>query len=345
MQTAKPILTKVVIVAVLGMMIATAAVIATVSKDDSEGVLLSPFRNDVKKFSIDPASFLRQFNYGTVSVQPDGTTLREFTLITQDVQIEVAPGVYWDAWTYNGTVPGPTLRVTEGDRVKVTLINQVDRLNTIHFHSIHPSDADGVLYQVEPNGNFVYEFTAGPFGLFLYHSHSEPVSERFNRGMYGVLIIDPQTPRPPADEMVMVMNGYDTDFDKENNFYSVNGVAFYYMKNHILINAEQLVRVYLVNVLEFDQINTLHLHGNVFELYRTGTSLTNYEITDLVRLSQGERAILEFTYNYPGPYMFQAHQTEFVERGWTGMFHVVESDSYIPDEASGYQIKTPEDGT
>lgn len=328
----KPILTKVAIAAVLAIMIATTAVIATVSNDSSDkGVLLSPFENDVKKFSVDPASFLRQFNYGRVSLDSDGTTLREFTVITQDVQIEVAPGVYWDAWSFNGTVPGPTLRVTEGDRVRVTLINQADRDNTIHFHSIHPSDADGVLYQVEPNGNFVYEFTAGPFGLFLYHSHAEPVSERFNRGMYGVLIIDSETPRPPADEMVMVMNGYDTDFDEENNFYTVNGVAYYYMKNHITVKTEQLIRIYLVNVLEFDQINTFHLHGNVFKNYPTGTSLTDYEITDIVRLSQAERAVVEFTYKYPGPYMFQAHQTEFVDKGWTGMFHVVESDSYVPD--------------
>ncbi len=328
----KPILTKVAIVSVLVAMIATTAVIATMSSDSSdEGVLLSPFENDVKKFSVDPASFLRQFDYGGVSVDPDGTTVKEFTLITQDLQIEVAPGVYWDAWSFNGTVPGPTLRVTEGDRVRVTLINQADRDNTIHFHSIHPSDADGVLYQVEPNGNFVYEFTAGPLGLFLYHSHAEPVSERFNRGMYGVLIIDPETPRPPADEMVMVMNGYDTDFDEENNFYTVNGVAYYYMKNHITVKTGQLIRVYLVNVLEFDQINTFHLHGNVFKNYPTGTSLTDYEITDVVRLSQAERSIVEFTYNYPGPYMFQAHQTEFVDKGWTGMFHVVESDSHVPN--------------
>ncbi|MGH9877166.1 MAG: multicopper oxidase domain-containing protein [Nitrososphaerales archaeon] len=328
----KPILTKVAIVSVLVAMIATTAVIATMSSDASdEGILLSPFENDVKKFSVDPASFLRQFDYGRVSVDPDGTTVKEFTLITQDLQIEVAPGVYWDAWSFNGTVPGPTLRVTEGDRVRVTLINQADRDNTIHFHSIHPSDADGVLYQVEPNGNFVYEFTAGPLGLFLYHSHAEPVSERFNRGMYGVLIIDPETPRPPADEMVMVMNGYDTDFDEENNFYTVNGVAYYYMKNHITVKTGQLIRVYLVNVLEFDQINTFHLHGNVFKNYPTGTSLTDYEITDVVRLSQAERSIVEFTYNYPGPYMFQAHQTEFVDKGWTGMFHVVESDSHVPN--------------
>jgi FtsP/CotA-like multicopper oxidase with cupredoxin domain len=335
LHTVKPVLTRVVIGAVIAVMLAAAVVIATtVSSDDNEGVLLSPMRNDIKKLSLDPDKFLREFNYGKVSTLPDGTTLREFTIIAEDIEIEVAPGIFFNAWSYNGTVPGPTIRVTEGDRVKITFINHGQHSHTIHLHGIHPAEMDGVFEIVGSGGRIVYEFTAEPFGLFLYHCHVPPVAEHINRGLYGAFIVDPKTPRPPADEMVMIMNGFDTDFDEENNFYAVNGPAFYFMKNPIKIKTDQLIRVYLINILEFDQINSLHIHGNMYKLYRTGTSLTNYEITDMVTMSQGERAVLEFTYKYPGRYMFHAHQNEFADKGWMGVFDVVED---LDADGNGYQ--------
>jgi FtsP/CotA-like multicopper oxidase with cupredoxin domain len=80
--------------------------------------------------------------------------------------------------------------------------------------------------------------------------------------------------------------------------------------------------VYTVNVTEFDPINSFHLHANFYRLYRTGTSLTHHEFTDNVMLCQGERAILEFTYKHEGLFLFHAHQSEFAELGWTGMFNV-----------------------
>jgi manganese oxidase len=130
--------------------------------------------------------------------------------------------------------------------------------------------------------------------------------------------------------MVMVMNGYDTDFDTENNFYTINGIPFYYMHHSIPIEKDRLVRVYLVNMLEFDQINNFHLHANLFQLYRTGTNLVPDEYTDMVTMSQGERGILEFNYKYPGPYLFHAHKTEFAEKGWIGTF-LVKEDPTEPD--------------
>jgi FtsP/CotA-like multicopper oxidase with cupredoxin domain len=141
--------------------------------------------------------------------------------------------------------------------------------------------------------------------------------------LYGVFIVDPKEPLKPAKEMVMVMNGYDTDFDAENNFYTVNGLPFYYIYNPIEIKKGELVRVYLVNILEFDLINNFHLHGDLYKLYRTGTNMSYYELTDMVTLSQGERAILEFKYDYEGTYMFHAHATEFSDKGWIGFFKVI----------------------
>ena len=138
-------------------------------------------------------------------------------------------------------------------------------------------------------------------------------------------IIDPKTPRPPAREMVMVMNGFDTNFDGENEVYAANTVAFAYQQNPIVVQKGQLQRLYLVNALEFDLINSLHVHGNLFHVYRTGTKLTPDDFTDTIMLCQGERHIIEFTYEHTGRFMFHAHQSEFTELGWMGLFNVVET--------------------
>jgi manganese oxidase len=181
---------------------------------------------------------------------------------------------------------------------------------------------DGVFEIINPKGRITYEFYAEAFGVYPYHCHVTPLEEHISHGLYGVYIVDPKTPRPEADEMVMIMNGFDTDFDTENNFYAVNTIPYYYMHHPIEIEEGKLVRVYLVNMLEFDQINNFHLHGNLYQLYRSGTSIAPDEYTDMVTMSQGERAILEFSYKYPGQYMFHAHKTEFAEKGWMGLFMV-----------------------
>jgi manganese oxidase len=272
---------------------------------------------------VDPMKYLREFNYGRTSNLSNGTSLREFTLIASDQQTkEVSPGVFYNVWTFNGTIPGPTIRATEGDLVRITLINNGTKFHSIHFHGIHKSEMDGVFEGIAPGGKFTYEFTAEPFGVFPYHCHMQPLEEHITHGLYGVFIIDPKKPRADADEMVMVMNGYDTDFDTENNFYTVNGIPYYYMHHPIQIDKNRLIRIYLLNILEFDPINNFHLHANMFDLYRTGTKLIPDEYTDIVTMSQGERGILEFSYKYPGKYMFHAHKTEFAEKGWVGLYLV-----------------------
>ena len=281
---------------------------------------------DPKTAVVDPMKYLREFNYGRTSALSNGTSLREYTLIASDqLTKEVSPGVFYNVWTFNGTIPGPTLRATEGDLVRVTLINNGTKFHSIHFHGIHKSEMDGVFEGIAPGGKFTYEFTAEPFGVFPYHCHMQPLEEHITHGLYGVFIIDPKKPRADADEMVMVMNGYDTDFDAENNFYTVNGIPYYYMHHPIQIDKNRLIRIYLLNILEFDPINNFHLHANMFDLYRTGTKLIPDEYTDIVTMSQGERGILEFSYKYPGKYMFHAHKTEFAEKGWVGLFLVKDS--------------------
>jgi manganese oxidase len=248
--------------------------------------------------------------------------IREYTLSASDRQIEVAKDVFYSAWTYNGTAPGPVIRATEDDILRVNFTNGGSHPHTIHFHGIHPSYMDGVFEVVAPGDSFTYEFPARPYGMHLYHCHSTPLKKHIAKGLYGAFIIDPPEPRKPAQELVMVLNGFDTDGDGANNFYGVNGPAFYYAKYPIRVRRSQTVRIYLANLTEFDPINSFHLHGEFFRYYPTGSS-DHFEYTDTVMLCQGQRGIIEIDFANTGRFMFHAHQSEFTELGWMGFFEVV----------------------
>lgn len=299
--------------------------------------------------------YLTFFNCGRVSESQNGQTVREFTLnATENQSIEVMDGGYvFDAWTFNGTIPGPTMRVTEGDLVKITLVNDKNnaRPHSLHMHSIHPGEMDGVEGKgiVAPGQNFTYEFVAQPFGVYPYHCHVSPVADHISRGLYGMLIIDPKEPRPQMKELAMTMNGYDFNYDMEgpafiptaeeavnnempdveerdNELYSVNGKAFDYVNHPIELVAGEEYRIYLVNMLEFDLVNSIHVHGTMFEYYPSGTSKNPQTVNDIVTLGQGDRGILELSYPYPGRYMFHTHINEFADKGWMSFFNVSENN-------------------
>jgi FtsP/CotA-like multicopper oxidase with cupredoxin domain len=275
---------------------------------------------------FDPSDIVRDFDWGTTSRMAGGRTLRQWELQAVEREIEVAPGVSYAAWTYNGRIPGPTLRAREGERLRITFANGTGHPHTIHFHGIHPAEMDGVpgvgAGTIGPGGVTVYEFDAQPAGLHLYHCHVRPLAEHIAKGLYGAFIIDPAGGRPEADELVMVMNGFDTNFDRANELYAANTIPFAYMNRPIQARRDELVRVYLVNVLEYDLINSFHLHGNLFNYFPTGTGAAASELTDTVMLCQGQRGILEWRLPYAGKFMFHAHQSEFTELGWQGFFEV-----------------------
>jgi manganese oxidase len=274
---------------------------------------------------FDPNAILRDFDEGTVR-REGGRTVREWEIVAEDKEIEVAPGVKYAAWTYNGRVPGPTLRAREGERLRVRFVNASSHPHTIHFHGIHTAPNDGVpgigAGNVLPGRSTTYDLDARPFGLHLYHCHSTPLSDHIAKGLYGAVVIDPEAGRPDADELVMVMNGFDTNFDRSNEVYAVNTVAFAYADRPVRVKRGELVRVYLVNILEFDFVNSFHIHANFFDVFPTGTSLEPRELTDTIVLGQGQRAVLELRFPYAGKYMFHAHVSEFAELGWMGFFEV-----------------------
>ena len=250
--------------------------------------------------------------------------VREYDIRAVDRELEIAPGVFFPAWTYNGTVPGPILRATEGDILRVNFVNAGTHPHTIHFHGIHPANLDGVFEIVESGDSFTYEFEARPAGFHPYHCHATPLKKHIHKGLYGSLIIDPKEPRPPAQELVMVMNGYDTDADGGNNFYTVNGRSFYYAKYPITVRRSQLVRIYLANLTEFDLDQLVppargllplpaERHRRLPRVHRHGDAVPG-----------AARRCIELEFANTGLFMFHAHQSEFAELGWMGFFNVVD---------------------
>jgi len=301
---------------------------------------------DHVKNGFDPHAILTDWDAGTETTDANGRRVREWTLTALDHEFEVAPGVKFAGWSYNRRIPGPTLRCTEGDLLRIRFVNGSSHPHSMHFHGIHAARMDGVpgAGMAEPGGGFTYEFEARPFGCHHYHCHAIPLKRHIHKGLYGTFIVDPDPVLHPErrekaasrllgtpenarwQELVMVMNGFDTNFDDENEFYAVNSIPFAYFNKPIRIEKSRPVRIYLVNMTEFDPVNSLHLHANFFDFYDHGTTLEpTHRTIDTVMMCQAQRGILEFTFenHEPGLYMFHAHQSEFAELGWMSHFEVV----------------------
>lgn len=321
------------------------------SSDDSgmaHGNMTMVGRVDHARNGFDPTTMLTDWETGQTEVLPDGRTLRIFEVEAIDMEIEIAPSVFFPAWTFNGRVPGPALRAKEGERLRIIFRNLGSHPHSMHFHGIHSARMDGITGAglIGPGEEFVYEFDAKPFGCHLYHCHALPLKRHMHKGMYGLFVVDPDPARHPEhaavaasrvlgspenaewQELAMVMNGFDTNFDGENEVYAVNTVGQVYMNEPIRIDKSRPVRIYLMNATEFDPINSFHLHGNFFDYYDTGTQLTpTLRTVDVIMQCQAQRGILEFSFadHEDGLYMFHAHQAEFTELGWMAFFDVRES--------------------
>jgi FtsP/CotA-like multicopper oxidase with cupredoxin domain len=273
--------------------------------------------------SVNPMTILRDFDYGTIKHE-QGRTIREFRIVAENSTIQLNQAVSFNTWNFNNRVPGPTLRAKQGDRIRVLFLNQGGHSHSMHFHGIHPAKVDGVR-PIRHGSATIYEFDAEPFGVHLYHCHTEPVTRHIGKGLYGMFIIDPPKQRPPADEMVLVMAGYDVNEDGRNELYAFNGQPDYYMMHSIPIYQNQLIRLYVLNMIEFDAAVTFHLHANFFWVYPTGMTLTPTHQTDVITMGTAERHILEFAYRYPGKYMFHPHQDAIAQAGCMGLFEVLDS--------------------
>jgi FtsP/CotA-like multicopper oxidase with cupredoxin domain len=269
--------------------------------------------------------------------------VREFDLTAGPVRWEIQPGLVVDGWGYNGQVPGPELRVREGDLVRVHLHNHLPVPTTIHWHGIDvPFEQDGVpgLSQpaVDPGTDFTYQFVATNPGTRWYHSHVDGNSQ-LELGLYGAIIVEPRDPEPVeyAREYTYILDEKALDLTPDvalgttqlqhRDAGNGRGGAFQY--DAFLMNGKagdaipamhialgEKIRVRLINAGNL--VHAIHLHGHSFKLVATdGNPVPPAAqlVKDTVLIGPAERYDLEIDGTNPGIWMFHCHMPNHQDNG------------------------------
>ena len=245
--------------------------------------------------------------------------VKVFRLAAEVVKQEVLPGKVFNLWGYNGSAPGPTIEVFEGDRIRILFENRLPEPTTVHWHGLEvPIEMDGVPNisqpEVEPGGRFTYEFRLHQHGTFFYHSHG---AMQEMMGMLGMFVIHPRTAyAPPVDKdfaivlqeyAVLPNNSTPNSLSMEFNWLTFNGKAAP-ATTPMLVKLGERVRIRLVNI-GMDH-HPIHLHGMQFEI--TGTEggripqqLWYPQNTVLVGVAQAR--VIEFNAKFPGDWMLHCH--------------------------------------
>ena len=247
--------------------------------------------------------------------------VKVFDLTAREIQWEVAPGQMVSAMAYNGQVPGPQIRVREGDRVRVILKNELTQSTAIHFHGMAlPNDMDGVPYitqpPVKPGDSFTYEFTIpdGNVGSNMYHSHHNSATQ-VSLGLLGAFIVEPKRPRPIEKvdkEFVLILN------DGAHG-YTFNGKGFP-ATEPLTAKLGDKIRIRFMN--EGMMIHPMHLHGMPMTVIdKDGYPQPQPWKCDTLNIAPGDRWDVIIDCNNPGTWAFHCHILPHAEseRGMFGM--------------------------
>lgn len=286
--------------------------------------------------------------YTPVEQLPSGSTADGIPQLTRgEVQLaarparwELAPGKVVTAWGYNGQVPGPEIRVREGEQVRVVLTNELPESTTIHWHGINvPNAMDGVPFvtqePVPPGGQFVYEFIAKPAGTRWYHTHFDEKGQ-LEKGLYAPFIIEPSSSEPYDREFTLVlddwvtgssssvtsgnssmggmmsgmMGGHTPNYDT----FTINGKAWP-ATSPLMVREGERLKLRLINA-SATETHTIYLEGHTLKVTHTdGNALAIPEEASAIRLAPAERVDGEFLANNPGIWELRCLDADHAERG------------------------------
>ncbi len=246
--------------------------------------------------------------------------VKAFELTSSVIQWEYMKGQKVEAWAYNEQIPGPELRVTEGDKVRVIIKNQLPESTAVHFHGVMlANNMDGVPFvtqpPIKPGASFTYEFTAKNPGSHMYHSHHNS-TKQVGKGQLGAFIIEPKdkSKDPAFDvEYTMVLN------DQLGGF-TLNGKGFP-ATEPVVAKKGQKLRIRYMN--EGQMIHPFHLHGLPQLVFaKDGWNLPQPWYCDTLNVAPGERWDVIVDCTEPGAWAFHCHILSHAE-GDSGMFGMV----------------------
>lgn len=275
----------------------------------------------------------------------------EINLVAKEVVGEMSDEVTFNYWTFDGTVPGPFLRVREGDTIRLTLTNDPSSLHhhSIDLHAVTGPGGGAAATIVAPGESKTITFKALNPGVYIYHCAHPNVANHMAHGMYGLILVEPEGGLPPVDKEFYVVQGefysagslgrkglqlFDAQamLDGRPQYVVFNGKTGALVDN-MKAEVGDTVRLYIGNG-GVNLISSFHVIGEIFDrVYREGDLITPpAQSVQTTLIPAGGATMAEFKVDYPGNYVLVDHALSRLDRGAWGVLHVEgEADPIIFD--------------
>lgn len=266
--------------------------------------------------------------------------VKTYDLVVQRVQWDVGGEQWKEAYAVNGMVPGPEIRVTEGERVRFRVKNELDEPTSMHWHGIIlPPEQDGVAHlsqdPIMPGETFVYDYKPGPPGTHWYHSHFNG-AKQVSLGVYGPLIVVPRDPNHPTHP-----SQYDVDhiimINDTGLGLTMNGKGFpHNLPMKVAQGQRVLIRMVNVGIMA----HPMHLHGHDFRIVaKDGNPIAQPMLWNTTNIAPGETYDMAFAASNPGSWLFHCHILPHAEGpdGMFGLTALLEYNGFEPDPSKPHQ--------